>query len=237
MPIPFDDNLERPEFRCVQAGRVSKPSVFKIYPINQLRLLIETLRVQIPPKHTVLHLVDDAGKIWFAGEAAPDPSVVTEFLIPMHYQMTGRPATSAYCMSAGTMEFSSDYQQIIRMDNKSCAFKPAFDSLKWTLASLIAHTPCLEEQSIRLAAELILEEYSTGVGGFQGIFHTLNTDELTAWVKKTFAKEEASLLQQPADIKTVTYKPSIAANPNSFLVLRSPGLGADVTADLNPAFC
>ncbi len=236
MPIPFEDDLEeedKPDFACLKAGRVSKPSVFKIYPISQLGSLIESLRVQIPPKHTVLFLVDDSGKIWFAGDEVPSPDVETEFRIPMYYQMTGRPAINARCMTAGTLEFSADYQHIDTMGNRSCTFKPTFDSLKWALAILIANRAGLEEQSIRFKAELTLEQYSTGVGGFQGDYHQLNTDEFTAWAQEKFAREEAYFLQQPIDIKTVTYKPSTAATPNHFLAPPAKRVcnGGNVVAD------
>lgn len=214
MPLPFDIDLTRPEFKCVTAGKLTSLSQFKIYPISQLGLLLKSLSEQIPAKHVVLHLLDDNGQMWFAGEAAPDPSIITEFRIPMHYQMTGLPSVNAYCMTAGTIEFSSDYQTITGINNKSCTFKPTLDSLKWALASLVINAPCLREQSIQFTSELKVEEYSTGVGGFQGMFHTINTDELVAWVKTTFEKEEMGLLNQPTDIKIATYKPgTVTANP------------------------
>lgn len=213
MPLPFDNDLTRPEFHCINEGRISKPSEFKIYPISQLGLLLQTLRVQTPPKHTILYCVDDNGQIWFAGEAAPDPNIITEFLIPMHYQMTGVSGINAYCMTAGNFELSIDYKEIIRIDNKSSTFKPTFDSLKWALASLVVNASCLETQSIRLAPELLIEEYSDGVGRFQGRFHTLDTAEFVKWVETTFEGEKQRLLKQPTEIKTVTYKPSsITAN-------------------------
>jgi len=61
----------------------------------------------------------------------------------------------------------------------------------------VINASCLGEQSIQFAPELIVEEYSTGMGGFQGTFHTINTDELVTWVKTTFEKEETGLLNQP----------------------------------------
>ena len=209
MPIPFEDDLDPPDFSCRTNVEIKEKSQFIIYPISHLPALIEVLRENIPPKHTVLFLMDDSGHMWFAGEQKASPDIETRFRIPMHYQMTGKPTHVAFCMTAGVLELSEDYSTIIRMSNKSCNFKPSFDSLKWAIATLVANQDLLKSLSIQFASELNLEEYATLVGGFQGTYHSLKMEEFTTWAQKVFEKQMPHFLKQPTEIKRVIYEPPL----------------------------
>lgn len=207
MPIIFSDKIIVDDFDGIAQGQINRQSIFKIYPITRLAALIQVLRVQVPKRHTILFLVDNGERIWFAGYAPPDPAIETEYHIPMHYQMTGYPAKSASCRTAGVIEMSDDYKLITKISNKSCSFKPTVDSIKWALAILVFCKSILDEQSITLSKELHMEEYSSAVGGFQGTNHILDLEELTPWLERVFADEKPYLIKQPETIKEVTYHP------------------------------
>ncbi len=213
MPNHFNEDIERPEFHCIQSGHITRGSVYKVYPLCHLDLLIAVISQLTVPIHSILFIVDDGGCMWFAGYAPSN--LDSEYPIPMHYQMTGRSEENAYCMTAGVIEFSKDYKTMIRLNNKSCSFKPTFDSLKWAISILCFNKTQLEQCSIQISPDLILEEYSSYVGGFQGNYHSLNMEEITPWINRVFKLEEKYLVHQLQGVRECRYQP-IQQHKDSF---------------------
>lgn len=210
MPIPGDvftkDNLETPpKFRSIHhnLGRISRASTFNIYPLSELPALIEVLRAKVDPKLKlkIRYMVDTAGKLWLAEEGGASS------LIPAHYQMTGASAKEASCIAAGNITFSEDYKTIDVINHKSGDFVPAFDSLKWLLAILVANTDVLAP--VTLPPILSIERLSSA-GGFEEAC-PLEKKPLIEWINETFGAEKmASFRRQPTKIKIFSYEPPAA---------------------------
>ncbi len=116
-----------------------------IYPIYRLDELTQLMR-----KNNIFvarFLVDVNGVLWFAEEGTPSKSV------PAHYQMTEEHRSVACCLTAGNIEFSPDYQQIIRVNHKSGDFRPSYKSLAIFFAIVLR---ALEDHSVSLP--VLLEE-------------------------------------------------------------------------------
>ncbi len=172
----FDENTLRPNYECIYRGNDTH-STFEIYPLHHLGRLLQTQ----PPAAKILFLLDENGEIWFAGRQSKDAT--REHSMPIHYQMTGLSMKEATCITAGIFELSADNKKIVRMYNKSCSFRPRFDSLKWALATFILNSQILADCGVALAEELILDEYAPNTGGYQGVSYDL-THEMILWIKK-----------------------------------------------------
>jgi hypothetical protein len=211
MPIPGDiftkDNLETPpKFRSIHhnLGRILKASTFSIYPLSELPALIEVLRAKVDPelKLKIRYMVDTAGKLWLAEEGGASSR------IPAHYQMTGASAKEASCIAAGNITFSPDYKTIDVINHKSGDFVPAFDSLKWLLAILVANADVLAP--VTLPPILSIERLSS-VGGFEEAC-LLEKEPLIKWINETFCAEKmASFRKQPTEIRISSYEPPAPA--------------------------
>ena len=115
------ENSHPPAFRAQNIRNIRHSLDCFLYPIDQLDKL--TLVLQQKNAFIVRFVVAQDGVLWFAEEGVPGSN------IPAHYQMCSEHANDALCLTAGNVEFSHDYQQIIRVSHKSGDFRPSFESL------------------------------------------------------------------------------------------------------------
>ncbi len=105
-----------------------------MYSFDTLHVLIDELRA-LPAdtsdeeddqlnRFSVRFVVDVSGKMWFSREGQTGETV------PNHVQMSRR------CIAAGNMYFSPDYENIIKLTNKSGHFLPQAECLVWPVAIL-----------------------------------------------------------------------------------------------------
>ena len=190
----FNSSIEKPRFTALDIRRpLLDGTSFKVYPISQLHTLIQTVQTKASPIRKIRYLVDMSDQLWFAEEGGACRT------IPAHYQM----GDTQWCVAAGNIKFSEDYQQIELINHKS-SYKPTLDSIKWVIAILIANEALLNELSIRLPATLIVNKLTSSGGNDEA--HVLETAELKQWINNTFGEDKLSLFKkQPITIKETTY--------------------------------
>ncbi len=203
MTKPFDifsPELKTQLFKNSNTRKRTHHSQSVIYPICQLRGLIEAIKTEKDPIKTIRYLVDCSRNLWFAKEGRPSKTT------PEHFKMTGESDKAARCLAAGNIEFSADYNRIIMVNHKSGDFSPEFESIQWLLAILIANEPCLEKLSIQLDENLRIE-HLTHTGGFQNLY-VVSSADLKLWFANTIPIAAIGLTNQPTETKEVTYEPT-----------------------------
>ncbi len=110
--------------------------------------------------------------------------------------MTGLSKHKAKCLTAGTIELSPDFKEIIRVTHDSCDFKPRFNSLMWLFLILISEKENLK--GIHLSSKCTLEEQV----GQTVFFHDVDTLELTEWISDNI---RIAVKEQKSDKKIADY--------------------------------
>ena len=199
-PDIFSPSLDKPSIGCLDPRQVRCDSSHNIYPIDFLNVLLEKIKKNSgvdDNRHTIRFLVDIYGRLWFAEEGGPGK------IIPAHYQITGEPANSARCITAGNITFSANHKEIIAINHKSGDFKPPFDTLKWVLAILVANEHRLEAAFVSLAATINIQKLSSSLGSDGEPTYAIEKAELETAIENIFDIDELRI--QPTVMQETIY--------------------------------
>lgn len=206
MPL-FEKSLDV-EYAICKAPRQSNTD-FTRYPLCKLDVFLEELRRN--HKTSVRYLIDSNYQLWLAWEGVPGGKV------PAHSQMTGSNHAGISCIAAGNIKFSKENNTIIRVNNKSGDFQPAFDNVKWLLAILLANlgpdifAPSLEFERFHTGtnaiAERLIEPKESVLSEIETLFTPEKIDELK---------------DQPMDVSKLKFG-MVIANKRSRFTEEQPG--------------
>lgn len=162
-----------------------------VYPISKLDELALLMRKK--NTFTARFLVDMNGILWFAEEGAPTKNV------PAHYQMIANHASSAFCLTAGNIEFSHDYREIIGVNHKSGDFRPSYESLAVFFA-IFLRTPEKDSISIPISLAQTLQVEKLLLSGGTDVFYNFTMGQLNDWCSSV-----KTISSQPTEKKRICY--------------------------------
>ncbi len=166
------DSLYPQAFKAQNIRNIGHDLDCVLYPIYQLDQLTRVMQ----QKNTFIarFVVNQEGVLWFAEEGVPESN------IPAHYQMCSEHASNAWCLTAGNIEFSPDYRQIIRVNHKSGDFRPSFESLA-VFFSIYLRAPRIDSVAlpVLLASNVQVEKLSSS--NSVDDTHNFTMDDLEAW--------------------------------------------------------
>lgn len=195
MPL-FENSLDVQPAIC-KAPRQSNTD-FTRYPLCKLSDLLEELRAK--HKTTIRYLIDTEYNLWLAREGAPGGKV------PSHAQMTGSNSTGTSCIAAGNIKFSKENNTIIKINNKSGDFQPAFDSIKWLLAIIQANIG-----ADIFASSIEFERFITQSSAI-GETLTRAKEDVLSEIEMLFSPEKMDELKnQPTAISELQFRTAISS--------------------------